>query len=82
MPMALKARRSGDGVLGDSVAGGLEFDLDQTGIVQEPDCVGATRGRLRGGFRRDSGGCGEQSCLATRGRHVPCTGRVPRMGRW
>ena len=50
MPMAFKAPR--DGVPGGSVAGGLEVDLDRDGVVQEPDDVGTTRGRVRGVSRR------------------------------
>ena len=53
MPMALKAPWSGDGVPGGSVASWLEVDLDRAGVVQEPDDVGTTRGRVRGGSRRD-----------------------------
>ena len=56
MPMALKAPQFRDGVPGGRLVGGLEVDRDRAGVVQDPDDVGATRGRVRGGSEETSSG--------------------------
>ena len=38
------------------VVGGLEVDRDRAGVVQDPDDVGAIRGRVRGGSEETSSG--------------------------